>query len=136
MKPTTDLRELLRTLQPRRNPGVYAFVSVPAGVSTAALEPIASFLEREGLTLIVEAQRAAAAGLTILLRAAWLTLDVHSDLGASGLTAAVTSALADAGISCNVVAAAHHDHLFVPIETADAALTTLQALQLRAERHA
>ena len=46
-----------------------------------------------------------------------------------GLTAAVAVALADAGIACNVVAAVHHDHLFVPVESADAALAALRALQ-------
>lgn len=125
----TVLASLLRTLQPRRNPGTYAFVSVPSSTNTTALEPIASFREREGLTLIVEEQHARAAGLTILFRAAWLTLDVLSELSATGLTAAVASALADAGIACNVVAAAHHDHLFVPVESADSALAVLQALQ-------
>jgi len=50
----------------------------------------------------------------------------HDDVG---LTAAVARALADAGIACNVIAAVHHDHLFVPVEQADAALTALSALQ-------
>jgi hypothetical protein len=57
---------------------------------------------------------------------------VHSDLQAVGLTAAVAAALAEAGISCNVVAAAHHDHLFVPVESASQAIAVLQALQERA----
>jgi len=127
-----DLRALLSALQPRRNPGVVAFVSVPADAAIAALEPIATFRESEGVTLVVEESRARAAGLTVLLRAAWLTLDVRSGLHAVGLTAAVAAALADAGIACNVVAAAHHDHLFVPIEHVDAALAALAALQAAA----
>ena len=127
-----DLRALLSALQPRRNPGVMAFVAVSADTAITALEPIATFRESEGVTLIVEESRAHAAGLTVLLRVAWLTLDVPSGLDAVGLTAAVATALAAAGIACNVVAAAHHDHLFVPIERADAALATLHALQARA----
>lgn len=67
----------------------------------------------------------------MLFRAAWITLTVHSDLQAVGLTAAVATSLADAGISCNVVAAAHHDHLFVPVESAGLAIAVLQALQDR-----
>lgn len=130
---TTDLRSLLRALRPRRCPGVMAFVSVPPhSQHIVALEPIGIFREREGVTLIVEEARAHAAGLPIMLRAAWLTLDVDSALDAVGLTAAVATALADAGIACNVVAAAHHDHLFVPIECADAALAALRRLQARA----
>jgi len=65
----------------------------------------------------------------VRLRAAWLTLAVASDLHDVGLTAAVAGALADAGIACNVLAAVHHDHLFVPLERADAALAALAALQ-------
>jgi len=50
-------------------------------------------------------------------------------LAAVGLTAAVARALADAGISCNVVAAAHHDHLFVPVDRAAEAIEALSRLQ-------
>jgi hypothetical protein len=128
-----DLRSLLRALQPRHNPGVMVFVSVPPrSPHIAALEPIATFREDEGVTLIVEEAHARSVALPVLMRAAWLTLGVDSALDAVGLTAAVATALADAGIACNVVAAAHQDHLFVPIERADAALAALRRLQARA----
>jgi len=123
------LARLLRGLSPRRHSGVYAFVVVPPGADTQSLQPLASFNETEGTTLIVDERRALAAGLTVRMRAAWLTLAVPSDLLDVGLTAAVAGALADAGIACNVVAAVHHDHLFVPVEQADAALVVLVALQ-------
>jgi len=128
-RPPARLPQLLRTLAPQRHPGVYAFVEVPDGTAVAALRPIALFREAEGTTLIVDEQVAQAAGLPVRLRAAWLTLTVASDLQDVGLTAAVAGALADAGIACNVLAAVHHDHLFVPIEQADAALAALAALQ-------
>jgi len=120
---------LLRSLEPERQPGMYAFVIAPPGSDIAALRPIASFRENEGTTLIVDEARALAAGLAVRFRAAWLVLKVASDLHDVGLTAAVAAALADAGIACNVVAAVHHDHLFVPVESADAALAALRALQ-------
>ena len=59
---------------------------------------------------------------------AWITLNVHSALEAVGLTAAVSRALTEAGISCNVVAAYYHDHLFVPAEQGERALKILQDL--------
>ena len=54
---------------------------------------------------------------------------VHSSLAAVGLTAAVAAALADHGISANVVAAFYHDHIFVPAERAEEALAALRAIQ-------
>ena len=60
--------------------------------------------------------------------AAWITLQIHSALDAVGLTAAISRRLTDEGISCNVVAGYHHDHLFVAVEDADRALRALSAL--------
>lgn len=130
-RPITDLAQLLRDMQPTLHEGVYAFVTLPPGSDGAALDAIGTFREAEGLTGVVEEQRARDAGLPVLFRAAWITLQVHSHLQAVGLTAAVAGALAQAGISCNVVAAACHDHVFVPVESAPAALATLRRLQQR-----
>lgn len=129
MDSTPDLDRLLRTLDPQRQPGVYVFVVAPPGCDLAALQPVATFREPEGTTLIVEEARARSAGLSEHYRAAWLTLTVQSNLQDVGLTAAVATALARAGIACNVVAAVHHDHLFVPAAAADAALAALAELQ-------
>lgn len=57
-----------------------------------------------------------------------ITLQVHSALEGVGLTAAVSTALAEARIACNVVAGFHHDHLFVPWGRRDEALERLQRL--------
>jgi len=57
-----------------------------------------------------------------------ITLQVYSDLEGVGLTAAVATTLAEEGIPCNVVAALHHDHLFVPETQGPAALRCLEAL--------
>jgi hypothetical protein len=72
--------------------------------------------------------RAEAAGLSYSFVAAWITLTVHSSLEAVGLTAAVSQALAQAGISCNIVAALHHDHLFVPLKNAARATQVLEGM--------
>lgn len=127
--PISRLPQLLQNMQPILHDGVYVFVTLAAGAAAVGLEPVATFCEEEGMTMIVEEGLALRAGLTPLLRAAWITLRVHSNLHAVGLTAAVAAALAEAGISCNMVAAAFHDHLFVPVESADAALAALLQLQ-------
>ena len=51
-----------------------------------------------------------------------------SSLEAVGLTAAVAGALAAEGISANVVAAFHHDHVFVPAGRAAEAMACLARL--------
>jgi hypothetical protein len=125
-----SLRDLLRDLRPKLNSGTYAFALIPAHSDLSSLSPIATFRESEGLTLILEETIAHEARLEVLFRAAWITLEVQSDLAAVGLTAAISKALAAENIACNVVAAAVHDHLFVPIEDAQRAMAALTRLQL------
>lgn len=132
MTPIGDLDQLLRSLQPALRPGVFAFCLAPENAPASQLRALASFREDEGLSLILPEADALAAGLPVRFRAAWISLTVASDLEAVGLTAAVARVLAEAGIACNVVAAVHHDHLFVPVERAQEALACLQALQASA----
>jgi hypothetical protein len=134
--PVIDLAQLLRSMRPALNPGVYVFASVPPGTDVGTLEPIATFREAEGLTIVAEERQAQRAGIPILFRASWLTLTVHSDLQAVGLTAAVAAALTRANIGCNVIAAAFHDHIFVPVDDGERALGVLQALQREASAQA
>ena len=130
-EPIRALPALLATLAPQLHDGVYVYARIE-GPLPSGLQPLALFREAEGLTVIVEEEAAQRLGLSPLLRAAWITLAVHSDLQSVGLTAAFATALAEAGVGCNVVAAACHDHLFVPVAEADAAMAALLALQARA----
>ena len=136
MPPIRDLDALLASLHAERNPGVYVFCQLTDAAVLVSLPALATFREDEGVTAILPEESAAAAGLPVAFRAAWITLTVHSDLQAVGLTAAVAHALAEAGISCNVVAAVTHDHLFVPAERADDAVAALDRLQSAARRSA
>ncbi|WP_169946534.1 ACT domain-containing protein [Microbispora sp. H11081] len=123
----TDLRTLLATMRPELNPGRYVFTTVgrdlPPGV-----RPVVTVAEEEGLTAVLPQLEADAAGLAYDYVAGWITLRVHSALDAVGLTAAVAQALAAAGLSCNVVAGFHHDHLFVPYDRAGEAVEVLESL--------
>nr|WP_294980971.1 ACT domain-containing protein [uncultured Pseudomonas sp.] len=124
----TSLAALLRGMTPVLNDGEYVFCTLPDGQWPAGVQPLGSFREREGLTLILPRAEAEGAGLAFDYVAAWLTLEVHSALQAVGLTAAVANALARAGISCNVVAAWYHDHLFVAHADGPRALDALRVL--------
>lgn len=90
------------------------------------------FVEAEGLSLILSADSAQELGLPGEPTMRRIVLTVHSALDGVGLTAAVASKLAEAGIACNMVAAYHHDHVFVPAADADRALALLRELQASA----
>jgi hypothetical protein len=126
MAAESDLARLLAGLRPVRHDGEWVFVRWPA--TTLPERALGAFREREGVSAIIERESADALGLLYDYVAAWIELQVNSDLAAVGLTAAVSRVLADAGISCNVVAALHHDHLFVPHDRADDALAHLGRL--------
>lgn len=127
--PSSDLAALLREMQPILNPGVYAFSIAPQGMDLAGLELVASMREREGLTIVAEESSVVRVGLPVMFRAAWITLNVDSDLLVVGFTARFAAALAEADIACNVIAGVHHDHLFVPVEVGPRALDVLLALR-------
>jgi uncharacterized protein len=129
MNTVSDLDELLRRMNPILHSGVFVFCLLPPELPAADVAAVGWVREPEGVTVILEEHAAETLGLTATFRAAWITLSVPSDLEAVGFTAAVSRALADAGIACNVVAAIHHDHLFVPVERGQDALNALRLLQ-------
>lgn len=122
----TDLQHMLATLDPRVRDG--EFVYVTDTTSSTSLDPEALVQEDEGRTLVVRRDVADDAGLTYEYVASWITLTIHSSLDAVGLTAAFSTALAKAGISCNVLAGRYHDHILVPHTHRDEALTVLREL--------
>jgi uncharacterized protein len=133
--PIKDLDQLINSMEPVLNPGVFAFVSVQNEDELGSVMVAASIHEPEGYSAIVAESDAIALGLPVLFRAAWITLTVDSDLQAVGLTAAFANALGKAGISCNVVAGAYHDHIFVPVERANDAMKALKALQTASKKN-
>ncbi|MEU3483523.1 ACT domain-containing protein [Streptomyces sp. NPDC033754] len=128
MNAERDLTLLLAGMRPELAPGRYVFTTVAGPAVPAGVAPVVTVAEREGLTLVVRQEEADAAALAYDYVAGWITLRIHSALDAVGLTAAVAGALADAGMSCNVVAGFHHDHLFVEHARAEEALAVLNGL--------
>ncbi len=124
----TDLEKLLQGMKPELHEGEYVFCTVDSFQHAATLNPVCIFQEKEAVTVILPKQQADEASLPYSVICAWITLTVHSSLEAVGLTAAVSKALTDANISCNVVAAYYHDHIFVPVKDATRALAVLTQL--------
>lgn len=128
MSGETNLTKLIKEMQPELNTGEYVFSLKESRDNAMLTEALCLFQEKEGITMILSKQRADEAGLAYSATFAWITLTVHSSLEAVGLTAMVSKALAKANISCNLVAAYYHDHLFVPFKDAEQAMNVLQNL--------
>ena len=127
-KSEIDLNTLLRTMAPVLSPDVFVYASVDSISSLKEIEPICTFAEAEGLSIIVEREQAERAHLSSILEVRMITLTVHSDLEAVGFIARISAVLAKAHIPCNVVSACFHDYIFVPSELATSALDLLITL--------
>jgi hypothetical protein len=125
-----DLQAMLAGLLPRLDPETYVFCTAvePDDAVAAMAEARGTFHEAEGLSLVLREPDARRRGFIATPAMRCITLGVHSALDGVGLTAAVAGTLAREGISCNVVAAYHHDHIFVPAERAAEALQCLEDL--------
>jgi len=124
----TDLAKILKTLKPKHNADDYVFCVVNDLDKFNMDEIIFFFQEEEGITVVLKKEYADKLKLEYTFVAAWITLTVHSSLESVGLTAAFSKALSEEGISCNVVAAYHHDHIFVPKKDGEKALRVLTKL--------
>jgi predicted N-acetyltransferase YhbS len=122
-----NLQTLLAGMHPVQRDGEYVYALWPHGRPLAGgIE--AAVREAEGLTVVLPRAEADRQGLAYDFVGAWITLQIHSALEAVGLTAAVSRALTEARISCNVLAGFHHDHLLVPAADAPRALEVLADL--------
>lgn len=133
-KPVSDLRDMLAGMEPVLDLRPYKFATLTSWKMLAALAGFTSrrfalIAEKEGVTQIMPVTTAEKGFLF-----ARITLQVHSALDGVGLTAAVSTALADAGIACNIIAGFHHDHLFVPWDRREEAAEILLDLSHVARR--
>lgn len=123
-----DLQTMLAGMAPALDDAVYRFILITPDIAPQALgAALGTFRENEGVTAIIPADLAdelEQSGPDF----ARVTLTVQSDLEGVGLTAAVATALSAEGIACNVVAAYHHDHIFVPWNRRDDTMKALSKI--------
>ncbi len=96
------------------NKGEYVFCSIIDINKISMNNIICSFKESEGYSIIISKEEATSNNLPFYFISAWITLNIDSTLDSVGLTSSFSRELTKAGISCNVIAAYHHDHIFVP----------------------
>lgn len=126
-----ELSEIMRNLNPILSEEDYIFCSfnnLTAG-DLKELEPLGMIREAEGVTLVLDTQTALSRNIKNiqgLFRC--ITLNVHSSLESVGLTAKVSTKLAEHGISANILAGYYHDHIFVPFGRANDAMAAIKEL--------
>lgn len=124
----SNIDQLVREMNPRLNDGKWVFCTLPVSMRPPE-NALAVFRETEATTVVISAEDAESLDLPPRYVAAWITLTVFSELDAVGFLAAISRVLAEEGISCNVISAVHHDHLFVPYAEGARAVEVLQKLQ-------
>jgi hypothetical protein len=124
----TNLHTLLKNMTPLLNEGEYVYCTFTDLNTIDIKDVLGIFRETEAVTVILKKELADQLGLQYEYIAAWITLTIHSSLAATGLTAAFANALAAEGISCNVIAAYYHDHIFVARDDAQRAIAALKQL--------
>jgi hypothetical protein len=120
-----SLEKLVRNMTPKLNPGAYVFVSVKSLDGIAREDTICEFNEAEGVTIVINKNKADELNLNYNFVASWITLMIHSSLDAVGLTALFSAELTKHNISCNVIAGYYHDHIFVDKKDAKKAVQVL-----------
>ena len=122
-----NLEVLLKSMKPKLNVGEFVFCKTEHLDQLNLSQIIMTFKEEESTTIIAKKEVADQLKLDYSFVASWITLTVHSSLEAVGLTAAFSKALSENDISCNVVAAYYHDHIFVDKKHTEKAMDILNA---------
>ena len=126
----TNLSRLIQNMQPELLEGEFVFVRFNRDLIEAIkLNPICTFNENEGLSLILNRDEADLNSIQYESVFRMITLNIHSSLDAVGFLARITGELAIYNISVNPVSAYYHDHLFVPSAKAEEAVNILKQLQ-------
>lgn len=122
------LSKLIASMTPTLTPEVYVFATVERDFNCKGLTPRMQFLEEEGMTLILPKHEAETIGIHYEFPCHMITLNIHSALDAVGFLATITKKLASLNMGVNPVSGFYHDHLFIPEDRAEDAMTALKEL--------
>ena len=126
-----DLSNLLNNLQPNLLNEDYVFITLEdcSLEFSNQLDPIATFKEKEGLTLVIKEEKAKQEDFEYNYVFKCISLGAHSSLTSVGLIAAISKLLSNEGITCNVFSGYFHDHLFVQKSLSKTALELLNNIK-------
>jgi len=123
-----DLAKLCASLNPVMAQPAYVYCSFIDFGLPIGLVPFCTVREDEGLTAVIGRLDAERLRLPYTFESRLITLSVHSSLEAVGFIAVISRTLAQAGIPCNAIAGYCHDHIFVPVDRAEEAMTLLNKI--------
>jgi uncharacterized protein len=127
MSGETNLRTLLQNMTPILHEEEYGYGLVLIGtVIPANLNWFALMREDTATTIVATTAERQRHNIEHIPGWARISLEIHSDLSAVGLTAAISAALTNANISANVVAGYYHDHFFVQWPRREDAITQMK----------
>lgn len=119
---------LIKDMEPVLYDEIYVFATVEKKFNSFAVHPLMTFMEEEGLTLILTRDSAIEHKLDYDFACRMITLNVHSSLDAVGFLTRITQRLAGLQMGVNPVSGFYHDHLFVPDDRAQDALAELKLM--------
>ena len=131
MSGKTNLKEILDKINPRLLDETFVFItsSEPHEDLINSLKPKATFLEDEGITLVINQKDADAHSLQYDGIFKCISLGVHSSLESCGLISTITRELTKHKISSNIFSGYFHDHIFVQNNLAAEALRVISSIE-------
>ena len=126
----TDLKKILESIDPYLVDESFIFMTTDQSLSSISntLNPIASFKENDGLSIVITQATADKNAITYDSVFSCISLGVHSSLESYGLISTISRELTQNNISTNVFSGYYHDHIFVQSEKADKALEIISKI--------
>ena len=126
----TDLKKILESIDPYLVDESFIFMTTDQSLSSISntLNPFASFMENEGLSLVITQATADKNAITYDSVFSCISLGVHSSLESYGLISIISRELTQNNISTNVFSGYYHDHIFVQSGKADKALEIISKI--------
>lgn len=128
MAEESNISALIKGMAPSLNKGEFVFCTLQDSTGLNWRDTICTFKESEGLSIVIDRQKADGLGIDYDFIASWITLTIHSSLNAIGFTALISSELAKHDVGCNIIAGYHHDHIFVNRKDTNKAMEVLSNL--------
>ena len=130
MSGKTNLKEILQSINPYLLDEYFVFITSnePIEGLINSLNPKATFLEDEGITLVITQRDADEYSIEYDSVFKCISLGVHSSLESYGLISTITFELTKHRISSNIFSGFFHDHIFVQHNKAKEALKVISSL--------